>query len=619
MEDMSLVYNINLCRICQTPDNLNLINTSTTPDKDERTYLDILKYIFDDIMWVEDQFISVACKTCLFKITDIAEFKRICKETNYRRELLNFQFIKDVEEIQKVEVDISLDDNQDNDSTDLIEVVVKENNIKSRKRKTIIANKKQTLKRRKVKYEEEESESYIVFNEDDIKIEYSDSDSDYEPLTNMLAKNCKTVKKSTRLKKESKSRNKFDRKRNLGITCDICNIACISIAERDRHVYNQHDGVRTHICKICGKGYITKDDLSGHIKTVHADKEKFKFECEDCGAKFYKVSALQRHIAAHHNTSDTTDKFSCTLCECKYTTKGNLKVHLLSHSCIKEQNENLKSETEIKLDNPAEIAETFNEIPNTYCEPDITSGIESEDANSRSTKSEQDKILPILGERKRKPKPHTINIREKKQPKSRNKTDRTRTLGITCDICKIPCASLAERDRHVYNQHDGVRTHICAICGRGYITKDDLTGHMKIVHADKEEYKYLCTECGAKFYKLSVLQKHTEIRHKHIRKFSCTACGRLFTTNGNLKSHMLTHTEAREFKCQLCPAEYKRKDCYLIHMTQKHGIGNYKCNRNSKEKNHACTMCEQRFNTRPRLLAHIRKHHTDVEPFITAS
>lgn len=93
MDDKSITYNIQLCRICLNPKKLDLISTSNTSEsKDGKSCWETLKYIFREIIWIEDHSTSLVCKTCLKKVYETAEFKKLCLESNRQREQFNNKY-----------------------------------------------------------------------------------------------------------------------------------------------------------------------------------------------------------------------------------------------------------------------------------------------------------------------------------------------------------------------------------------------------------------------------------------------------------------------------------------------------------------------------------------------
>lgn len=323
MDDKSLVYNIELCRICQFPSNFDLINTSCFADEGDETYSDILKFIFMDILWIQDDLISIACTICLKKIREIAEFKRLCLKTNTLRQKLNESFQTNIE-ISPIKVEIREVQYNDNINLPKVDVQVQLAGVD----KTKVVNSTTTKRKRSVERGQ-------------LKI-----------LTTRKTVKRKTLIKNTRVENDSKLKE-LDKSKLY--RCDICGEEFNFMCLLERHVY-RHNGSRNYICTVCGRKYITQGDLSEHLKlhsgeynypcdlcskkfksssnlkthknVVHADPKDYKYLCTDCGKKFSGMSGFKEHVNRHKQIRS----FPCSICDKSFVSKSDLQSHVLSHS-----------------------------------------------------------------------------------------------------------------------------------------------------------------------------------------------------------------------------------------------------------------------------------------------
>ena len=107
-----------------------------------------------------------------------------------------------------------------------------------------------------------------------------------------------------------------------------------------------HQGLG-HCCDVCGKLYPTKQQLKQHVVIHQTTRENFV--CQECGQKFLRKDALQRHnIRNHWQPQSEAELHKCTYCSYTAKLKHDLTTHLHTHvkklSCsLCEFTTNLKS------------------------------------------------------------------------------------------------------------------------------------------------------------------------------------------------------------------------------------------------------------------------------------
>ena len=118
--------------------------------------------------------------------------------------------------------------------------------------------------------------------------------------------------------------------------------------------------------------------------------------------------------------------------------------------------------------------------------------------------------------------------------------------------------------------HTDDKHYFCGLCGRLFLSRDQLMKHM-LIHVVNEK-NYSCDICCKAFRLVTQLETHI-LMHTGDKPYisSCDICGKTFTITENLRTHMLTHTAdvPNTCSCILCGQKFSLtehlKDHLLIH------------------------------------------------------
>ncbi|XP_050344426.1 zinc finger protein 626-like isoform X2 [Nymphalis io] len=132
---------------------------------------------------------------------------------------------------------------------------------------------------------------------------------------------------------------------------------------------------------------------------------------------------------------------------------------------------------------------------------------------------------------------------------------------VKCVHCLRLFVSDYYLNRHMKRKHDADKKFICAICGRGFAFKGELSSHNKNVHNKhlKPKKQYKCKFCNKLYKCAKSVIVHERSAHTGQRPAVCSVCGSSFYHDDYLKEHMRLHTGETPFKCPICDRGYAQR------------------------------------------------------------
>ena len=105
----------------------------------------------------------------------------------------------------------------------------------------------------------------------------------------------------------------------------------------------------------------------------------------------------------------------------------------------------------------------------------------------------------------------------------------------------------------------------CNWCRLAFSSNHELKGHL-LTHGEYER-SFLCESCDQTFSKVQQLQQHRQI-HASTKPFSCITCGKDLKSAKALDIHqVMKHTESEKIQCIECPRRVFRNDATLrVHL-----------------------------------------------------
>ena len=140
-----------------------------------------------------------------------------------------------------------------------------------------------------------------------------------------------------------------------------------------------------------------------------------------------------------------------------------------------------------------------------------------------------------------------------------------------------------------------MRNYSCDICFKLFTSNGDVKRHVLLVHERLENIK--CEACDKTFVFQKDLRRHVKTVHLKIRSIKCHLCNKeLAGGDAHLKKHMRRIHEGNEklFKCDHCQKDFSHKSTMDIHRRRVH----------LNERLNPCEECNLTFATENILLKH---------------
>lgn len=171
-----------------------------------------------------------------------------------------------------------------------------------------------------------------------------------------------------------------------------------------------------------------------------------------------------------------------------------------------------------------------------------------------------------------------------------------------CEICGKKCITGAELRRHL-TSHSAERKFVCQYCGLAYKRWSHLYQHLRV---HEEEKNFRCDVCHINFKVQSELKDHCFAEHSNGDMVQCSVCKHKLQTPLAVYHHSMKHTGTRDFICEICGSNFKRKQHLVTHMkthlTENKGA-------DGSAETYECQVCDHTFSLKMELKAHCESAH----------
>ena len=132
--------------------------------------------------------------------------------------------------------------------------------------------------------------------------------------------------------------------------------------------------------------------------------------------------------------------------------------------------------------------------------------------------------------------------------------------------------------------------YTCSDCGKAYSTSSNLARHKQTHRSLEDKKAKKCPHCSKIYVSMPAFSMHLRT---HNQTCKCHICGKAFSRPWLLQGHVRTHTGERPFPCHLCPKAFADKSNLRAHV-QTH----------STDKPYKCGSCGKSFALKSYLYKH---------------
>ncbi|KAJ8704903.1 hypothetical protein PYW08_012223 [Mythimna loreyi] len=391
------------------------------------------------------------------------------------------------------------------------------------------------------------TEPGILEIETDVKVEHDSSDNETEPLAELKRKKKKKTKNElryegkigvvilteTELKEERERMAKSEGYLKLPYKCEDCIVGFDHELTLVSHIEKRHKKIKNGFqCQICKSVLSTKFSYNEHTK-----RHIRRLECMICRKRYNHMQSAVQHYDEHHAAEGAGIQEGYTCRECGFTTTSNrsYRYHMDKHK--KKQSCDICGNMFVNSNGLKVHMYTVHK------------------QSSRVYKCEQCN------------KSYRSRSGLEAHQRSAHGTIDTRAF---CVVCKTHY-STAQGLQHHLNTHsrhvsESDKRFICDECGAKFVTKSNLQVHINWEHFKINTHR--CTKCTKIFKSRNALNRHITYVHnkkRPPRNKICDYCGRAFTTQTILQSHIRTHTGERPLHCTHCPATFAHSAALYTH------------------------------------------------------
>ena len=284
--------------------------------------------------------------------------------------------------------------------------------------------------------------------------------------------------------------------------CSTCRMKFSTDFQLRTHNFRNHED--RYKCPFCHKSYTIKDE---HTFKLHVyNHQALADTCIQCGKVFPAFGEIDRHLRVSGPYHDD----QCAQCPQKFTSHKDYRAH-------------------VKFDHPTWMYKCG------FCK----------------------EVFKKTNELK-----FHVSVIHKGTRKKTSLKDKSAK-----EVCELCGNSYTQLKSHILQVHEKVDHQLpCPHCDVKLRNTTSLKRHIEWYHV-----KDPCPDCG-KIIARANMRRHKAVWHDAERKFKCDVCGKSFITNQNLSDHRNIHTGEKPYKCKYCTACFASSGTHAAHQRSHLGI-----------------------------------------------
>ncbi len=327
------------------------------------------------------------------------------------------------------------------------------------------------------------------------------------------------------------------------------------------------------------------DSNSEDIKWMHGIENQI--ECPVCGVQFDNITEYTHHLTMHLEKSEQSEEGTISIDWPSSQIQSDQDSTCVIKMKSSQQDQNGQIDSDIHRNNETSL----NSKLHVQVDFENSQKLESFPIGTSYDKSVGSKLDNTAH-----PKPLSCTMCDKSFTNNFTLNRHMKNIHKLCD------KSFAERCRatseNKKDHNKNVKTFPCTLCDKSFARKENLRGHISVVH-DKIK-PFCCTLCDKSFAEKKTLTRHIDAIHHKLKPFSCTLCDKSFIAKSDLNRHVGTvHEKLKCFTCTFCYNIFSTKSNLSRHVDEIH----------KKLKRFNCALCDKSFSQKGTLTVHVNKIH----------